>query len=413
MSPKRKVSVNEFDQYIPAAGQSTESRFSEEENVNAFTFDKEFELAPGEDYDNLAVVDNVKASLIYPDALQPRPSPLPISIRSKFRRGDIDAFQAAREWLRLAEKEPVLKNDVDRYLSMGQNMAVNGQINPITGRWEQAVIRGKEKRIFRIETGEQRFWSAVIYHISQKQEPEELILRVSLVPAAVAPTEIDTIKRQISENRRNMQLTEVLQAREIARLLLATIAEKTGKIFPIDETDEYAYFRQVLSLGRVPHGVWDIVQSEFGLSQHRMRQSLEILNFPSNLLDLAHKTRLSYRTLSLILKQPEEEWEAAVWESAMYMIAQDEDETELGEETASASADGRPVRKPKKLVDPAELAFRGVRRFYRSAIKGLHSNPLMLQAVADNIIMDGYAEEVIDFMEDLIKAIRIRINEDD
>jgi len=406
MSPRRRVKVNEFEKYTPSS--MTETSPSREENVNAFTFDKEFEPLPGGDFDALPVIDTVKASLIYPDALQPRPSPLPAGIRARFRRGEIDAFQAARDWLRLADKDPIVQHEITRYLSMGENMAANGQINPITGRWEQSVIRGRETRIFRIETGEQRFWSAVIHHVQQKANPDDLTLRVSVVPASAAPDEISTVKRQISENRKNMQLTEVLQAREIARLLLVAVQEKTGQTFTHSDADEYEYFRNALRLGRVPHGVWDVVQAEFGLGQHRMRQSLEILRFPSPLLDLAHQSRLSYRQLSQILKLPEEEWETAVWEAALQNIRQNEDD-----EGAPTAAEGTGKRKPKQLVDPAELAFRGVRRFYRSAIKGIHNNPLLIQSVADNVIMDGYAEEVIDFMEDLVKAIRQRINQED
>ena len=411
MSPKPKRTINEFDRYTPSAGQA--ERRVEEESVNAFTFDKEFEIEEGGSLGELAVVENVKAAIIYPDPLQPRPSPLPVAILARFRRGDVDAFGAAREWLRLAEKDVVTQFDITRYRSMGENMAANGQINPITGRWEQATIRGKEKRIFRIETGEQRFWSAVVYHVAQKLEPDDLELRVSVVPAAAAPTEMETIKRQISENRKNMQVTEVLQAREIARMLLAAISDKTAQTFPADESDVYSYFRNVLRLGRVPHGVWDTVQAEFGLGQHRMRQSLEVLNLPSNLLDLAHKTRLSYRTLSQILKRPEEEWESAVWEAAMQAMAVEQGDADLEEDEGAETTPSRPARKLKKPVDPVELASRGVRRFYRSAIKGIHTNPLLLQAVADNVIMDGYAEEVVDFMEDLIRAIRQRMNEEE
>jgi hypothetical protein len=412
MSPKRRVTVNEFSKYTPATAQSSEvGRSRVEENVNAFTFDKEFEPGDGDAFDDLAVVDQVKAALIYPDPLQPRPSPLPAVIRARFRRGDLDAFQAGREWLRLAEKDPVVQHDCTRYLNMGENMAANGQINPITGRWEQAVIKGKEKRIFRIETGEQRFWSAVLHHIQQKLDPDALTLRVSLVSQSAAPNEIATVKRQISENRKNMQLTEVLQAREIARLLLVAISEKTGNQFPVDDSDEYAYFRHILRQGRVPHGVWETVEAEFGLGQHRMRQSLEVLKLPSHLLDLAHKARLSYRTLNQVLKRPQEEWEAAVWEAALQHIAQEDGD---GEDTPPSPAEpgSRKTKKVKKLVDPAELAYRGVRRFYRSTIKGIHSNPLLIQAVADDVIMDGYAEEVVDFMEDLVKAIRLRLNEE-
>jgi hypothetical protein len=424
MSPKRRVTVNEFDKYT-AAAQSAEPRSARdaEENGNAFPFDKEFEPGPGDAFDPLPVVDTVKASLIYPDALQPRPSPLPDPIRAKFRRGEIDAFQAGREWLKLAEKDALLSYDIQRYLSMGENIAANGQINPITGRWEQAVLRGKEKRIFRIETGEQRFWSSVLHHIHEKQEPDALTLKVSVVPLSAAPDELATVRRQISENRKNMQLTEVLQAREIARLLLVTITAKTGQAFAVDPNDEYEYFRGVLRLGRVPHGVWDTVQAEFNLGQHRMRQSLEILRLPSPLLDLAHKAKLSYRSLSQILKQDPTAWTALVQSAAAQALADEElenDETtaavaQEGEESAGGAegSDSRPSLKARKLVDPAELAYRGVRRFYRSAIKGVHSNPLLIQAVADNVIMDGYAEEVIDFMEDLVRAIRTRLNEED
>ncbi len=90
-----------------------------------------------------------------------------------------------------------------------------------------------------------------------------------------------------------------------------------------------------------------------------------------------------------------------------------EDEEEIEDSPQPGSGEKSAERKKKRPVDPAELAFRGVRRFYRSAIKGTHNNPLFIQSVADDVIMDGYAEEVVDFMEDLVKAIRQRINEED
>ena len=417
MSPRRKT-TSEFEQYQAASTPRAETRgpAEGEESVNAFTFDTELDLSQTSAEDALPVVETVKAALIFPDEFQPRPSPLPQAVRARFRQGEIDAFQSAREWLRLAEKDPVLLHEVQQYLSMGENMAANGQINPLTGRWEQAAPRkgNRETRIFRIETGEQRFWSAVLHHTRLKLPPDDLTLKVSVVPLAVAPTDIAVVRRQISENRKNMQLTEVLQAREIARLLLATIAEKTGEPFDFNREDEYDYFRAALRLGRVPHGVWEVLQAEFGLGQHRMRQSLEVLNLPSPLLDLAHKTRLSYRALSAILKLPEEQWEQAVWEAALQAIQREEEEPDA-EETPGAAGVGKPrsPRTPRKPVDSAELAFRGVRRFYRSAIKGVHNNPLLIQNVADNIIMDGYPEEVIDFMEELVQAVRARLYDDD
>lgn len=411
MSPRRKVTISEFEQYTPAGlADAAQRKQIAEESGNAFPFDKEFLPEPGADFDALPVIDSVKALLIVPDALQPRPSPLPDPIRAKFRRGAVNAFQAAREWLRLAEKDEFTAQVVSRYLRMGENMAANGQINPITGRWETQTQTGMEKRFFRIETGEQRFWSAVLHHVVQGGDPQDLTLRVSVVPVSAAPTELATVKRQISENRKNMQLTEVLQAREVARLLLLTITEKTGQAFAADVSDEYAYFRHVLTLGRVPHGVWDTVQAEFGLTQHRMRQSIEILQFPSALLDIAHQARLSYRTLNQIRKQPTDTWSEAVRAAAVQSLARESDDT--ADEEASPQTIPTPRGKPKQLVDPAELAFRGVRRFYRSAIKGIHNNPLLIQSVADNVIMDGYAEEVMDFMEDLVSAIRQRVNDE-
>jgi hypothetical protein len=411
MSPKRKTTISEFERYTPAARLPEEESPARGENGNAFPFDREFEPAVDDAFGDLPVIDTIKASLIYPDALQPRPSPLPQGIRARFRRYEIDAFGAAREWLKLAEKDPVVAHDVRRYRSMGENMAANGQINPITGRWEIASLRGVEKRIFRIETGEQRFWSAVLHHTAEKRIPDDLTLRVSVVPGSAAPTEIATVRRQISENRKNMQLTEVLQAREIARLLLAAIAEKTGQTFAVDASDEYEYFRAALRLGRVPRGVWEGVQEEFRLTQHRMRQSLDILHFPSNLLDLAHSARLSYRTLNAILKGPEDTWAEAVRAAALQAMA-DEDDDESAPDTAGAATHPGAAKRPKQPVDPAELAYRGVRRFYRSAIKGSRSNPLLIESVADNVIMDGYAEEVVDFMGDLIRAIRQRLEEE-
>ena len=411
MSPKRKASINEFEHYAPSAADTRRAEHRlEEENGNAFPFDKEFDPSLGGDSnDALGVVETIQAQRIYPDPLQPRPSPLPYAIRVKFRRGEIDAFQAAREWLMQADKDAIIRHDISRYLSMGENMAANGQINPITGRWEQAVMRGKEKRVFRIETGEQRFWCAVLYHVQQGRDPADLSLRASETPAAIIPTETARVRRQISENRKNMQLTEVLQAREIARLLLVALEARGSQHPTFNEEDEYDYFRALLRReGNIPSAIWNEVQAEFGLSQHRMRQSLKILQFPSDLLDLAHRARLSYRELNAILGQPASTWKQAMGQAArrtIEMESGEEEEPAPGPASGTAPLADSPAR---QTVDPVELAARSMRRFYRSTLQGLQSEPLFLEQVADHLVTSSNSEDLGLLLEDLVNAMRVR-----
>ncbi|NIU44133.1 MAG: hypothetical protein GWM98_09205, partial [Nitrospinaceae bacterium] len=66
------------------------------------------ELVSGE-----AVVEAIHVDQAFPDPFQTRHPLLPPGIRERFWDGEIDCFQAAREWLEYAESDPVHKARID------------------------------------------------------------------------------------------------------------------------------------------------------------------------------------------------------------------------------------------------------------------------------------------------------------
>ncbi|MHB8089204.1 MAG: hypothetical protein ACYDH2_13240, partial [Anaerolineaceae bacterium] len=277
---KRPISISN---YSPASGESRSSKTDENDLRNEFPdLDKLNELASemGSE-DNF--IENILVSGIIPDPIQPRPSPLPRSVLNKYQKGEITSFQAVEQWSKLSEKLPEIRHTFQKYLAMGEDLVTKGQINPITCSRVKIEKIGKKEERYHLETGEQRFWSTLLYHSVNGDDLTGIRIRAIIEPDNRILDPIKRINRQISENRRTMGMTEVTQAREIASLLLALISSKTGQKFESDENDEYSYFRTATKLNeRVPNGVWEEMKASMGLSRRRMAQSLSVLQLPSD-----------------------------------------------------------------------------------------------------------------------------------
>ena len=232
-------------------------------------------------------IERLTPSQMIPDRFQPRRL-LPTVLRQPFYSGQIDCYQAARQWLQMARSNDGIKEEVDRLLSMGGSFSEHGQIKPITGSW---VETSDGNYIFQIETGERRFWAACLQVVAQGTK-EEPLLRVEVV---TTPTRM----RQVLENRHAEPPSAVGQACEVASLILAEL----GILPQSSETDEFEYFRQARAQ-RMPPGLWDKITPIMKLTRPRMVQLLDILNLPTPLLDLADRHRLPERVLREVLDAP-------------------------------------------------------------------------------------------------------------
>jgi len=339
------------------------------------------------------LIERVKPSAMLPDRFQPRPV-LPVELHQRFFKGELDCYQVAAEWLRLADEDKGYRNRVGELIDMAESVDEHGQIKPITGSWEPTEEGGYR---FRIETGERRFWGACLKRVLDQREDEPL-LRVEAVEAP-------TLERQIVENRHAQPPSTVAQAREISALILKKLGFKPDPSLE----DPYDYFRVAIDLPgrkRLPRGVWDELEPIMQLSHRRMQQVLSVLQFPTPLLEQADRYNLSYRVLQAVLDEPEERWgilmEAAVEQSL------------TGEDLAALSG-GDPTkalrkRKASKRKDYAWSALRGLRGFSGAVIRaGSKQRSEVLDATADEIVIQEDAAEFLSLLEELVSLVRTRI----
>ncbi len=209
-------------------------------------------------------IERLPPSQMLPDRFQPRRL-LPTAVRKPFYAGQIDCYQAARQWLQMARGDAAIKAQVDRLLAMGSSFEEHGQIKPITGAW---VETGGGNYRFQIETGERRFWAACLQYITARAT-EEPLLRVEVV---AQPTR----SRQVLENRHAEEPSAVGRACEVAALILAELEIHPDPAAP----DEFDYFRQAIGR-RMPPGLWDKIIPIMQVSRVQLENLLKILKQPA------------------------------------------------------------------------------------------------------------------------------------
>jgi hypothetical protein len=338
-------------------------------------------------------IERLAPSKMIPDRFQPRPL-LPLEIAQRYFSGSIDCYQAAAEWLQLAEGDAGMREQVGRLLAMGDSFAAHGQIKAITGSW---MARADGQYVFRIETGERRFWAACLQYVREDRQ-EEPELRVEVV---AHPTR----QRQVLENRHAEEPTAVGQAREIAALVLAEVGMEPSP----EIADPYDYFRQALAIPRMPRGLWDKMIPLMQVSRPRMEQLLAILKLPTPLLEKANRSRLPYRVLGAILSESPDKWEALV-DAAIAGGLRGEDIPEAAaapDLALSAEANPPPV---SRRLQPVDAAFRGVRGFSRALarVPG-RGRARVMDDLADEIFVRGDAEPMMALLEELAQLLRMRV----
>jgi hypothetical protein len=339
-----------------------------------------------EAFDKVERIERLRPSQMMPDRFQPRRL-LPSGIRRQFFRLEIDCYQAAREWIGLAEMDEGWRKQIQELLDMGGSFKEQGQIKPITGSWIPSPGGGY---IFQIETGERRFWAACLSKVKKNAagEPE---LRVEVISSP-------TRQRQVLENRHAQSPSAVGQACEVAALML----EEMGIEPEPDVEDEYEYFRQALK-GRAPRGLWPKLEPLMQHSTRRMQQLLAILQLPTPLLEVADRHRIPERLLREVLALPQERWESAI-EAAQQEGFTSED---------VALLDRKPPKERKgedARRSPERIAFSGLRSFTRMVMNvDKEERAFLLDGVADEVVVEGFGEELLQLLEGLRRRIDARL----
>ena len=337
-------------------------------------------------------IERLKPSQMMPDRFQPRRL-LPPEVRADFYDGKITCYQAAMEWLALAQSDLGMKQEVDKLLLMGSSFEEHGQIKSITGSW---VMQPSGEFLFQIETGERRFWAACLQYASSGAE-EEPLLRVESV-------EHPTRQRQVLENRHAEPPSAVEQACEVASLILAEMG-----ILPDSElADDYDYFR-LARTQRMPTGMWDKLIPVMQLTRPRMVQLLNILQLPSIQLDLADRYRLSERVLREILSAPRDQWERMIRLSIQNQLTSEE----VADIAIPAVQPDKPARQPYTpiLPKPGHQAARSMRRFVVTLndLDRSQQNEA-LDEIADTLVVKGNGKDAVKLLEELTRLIRARLD---
>jgi hypothetical protein len=337
-------------------------------------------------------IERLRPSQMMPDRFQPRRL-LPPSLRHAFFSGRINCYQAAIDWLEMAKSDAGIRTEVDRLLMMGSSFNEHGQIKSITGTW---VANSAGEYVFQIETGERRFWAACLQYASSGAQ-EEPLLRVEVVSHP-------TRQRQVLENRHAEPPSAVEQACEVASLILADLGIQPDS----DVADDYEFFRQARGQ-RMPAGLWERLMPIMQLTRPRMVQLLNILQFPSNLLDQADRYRLSERVLREVLATPREGWERMIKLSVQNQLTSDEvaeiAATPLPTEGADKGRASRPV-----LPEPGRQAARTFTRLIRSLDElDDYGRDQAMDEIADTVVAKGNGDEALDLLEALANLIRARL----
>ena len=174
---------------------------------------------------------SIQISAVRPDRYQAR-HVLPRQLRDPFFEGELDWREVAGKWIQLARKDKLVRNELDELMQLGRSLDQDGQIKPITGNFEKDE---NGQQIFKILTGERRFWATVIRSVMADDEEEPLVL--ALVD------DDPTVRKQILENITHKPLTAVGKARAIARIIL-----EEANVFPEHGESEDVYFQKMFEV---------------------------------------------------------------------------------------------------------------------------------------------------------------------
>jgi len=242
---------------------------------------------------NRQSVYRVPLSMIRPDRFQARYL-LPLELREAFFRKEINWSEAVRKWMALAEEDRLIRREIEELISLGDSLHDTGQIKPITGQ----VINEDGQDVFRMLTGERRFWATAIQAVREGRTDEPYVLAI-----------IDnqpSLEKQIAENMAYKALTPVGKARAAARIVL----EANG-IQPDDKQDEYSFFRLVRDM-RLSDKTKDRLTKTLQLERTYYGRLMKFFELPQDLLEICDRAEMPERVLREIMQYDAQYWPAAV-----------------------------------------------------------------------------------------------------
>ena len=336
---------------------------------------------------------SIQISAVRPDRYQAR-HVLPRQLREPFFKGELDWREVAGKWIQLARKDKLVRIELDELMQLGRSLDQDGQIKPITGNFEKDE---KGQQIFKILTGERRFWATVIRSVMADDEEEPLVL--ALVD------DDPTVRKQILENITHKPLTAIGKARAIARIIL-----EEAKIYPEPGESEDAYFQKMFKVKTTAETA-QLIEETLGISQYQYYRFRKLLELPLGLQYMADQADIPEGILRQIMAMSAKEQEKAI----EFFLAQEEPPS-VREFQRLLEGDGLDDSTPKKrkprAPKPAVVKITGsITRSLGKIKNELDGDPKFLDKAATEFVGSQNPEDVdaaVALLEDFIKLIRQR-----
>lgn len=332
-------------------------------------------------------VYRVPLSMVRPDRFQARLI-LPLALRKDFYSGMTTWNEAVRNWFELARNDRLIAQGIEELTVLGESLHDTGQIKPVTGQ----VVGENGHDVFRMLTGERRFWATAIKAVQEGQADEPYVLAL-----------IDnqpTLEKQIAENMAYKALTPVGKARAAARLVL-----ESHQIQPGENETETTFFRRVADV-RLDDGTKDMLQKTLQMERTYFGRLMKFFELDENELEIADKSEMPERVLREIMQ-----YDRSLWADAVSFYASHEGRTYQDVhaflERQSGHEVGRKVRLP---LDPTTKSARSLRRI----LNGIPELPAEDQdgSIADALLGDvdrAEARQLVARMETLTAAMKRRL----
>jgi len=332
-------------------------------------------------------VYRVPLSMVRPDRFQARLI-LPLALRKDFYSGKSAWNDVVRNWFELARNDRLIAQEISELTVLGDSLHDTGQIKPVTGQ----VISEDGHDVFKMLTGERRFWATAIKAVLEGQTSEPYVLAL-----------IDnqpTIEKQIAENMAYKALTPVGKARAAARLVL-----ESHQIHPAEDEAETTYFRRITDL-RLDDDAKDLLQKTLQMERTYFGRLMKFFEMDEKELEIADKAEMPERVLREIMQ-----YDRALWPDAVAFYASHEGRTYQDVhaflERQSGHEVGRKVRIP---LDPTTKSARSLRRL----LNGIDELPDEDKpgSIADALLGDVDREEarqLVARMETLTAAMKQRL----
>ena len=337
---------------------------------------------------NRQSVYRVPLSMIKPDRFQAR-FMLPFELREAFFRQEIDWEDTVRKWMALAEQDRLIRREIEELIALGDSLHDTGQIKPITGQ----VINEDGHEVFKMLTGERRFWATAFQAVRSGQKDEPYVLAI-----------IDnqpSLEKQIAENMAYKALTPVGKARAAARIVL----ESNG-ILPNETLDEYSYFRQVLNV-RLSDETKDMLLKTLQLERTYYGRLMKFFELPQDLLEICDRAEMPERVLREIMQ-----YDAKYWPPAVRYYAEHDGRTYQDVHAYLERISGREkTRKVRLPADPATKSARSLKRVFLNLDELPQEDKL--GSIADVLISEVAPEDarrMVGQMEQLTEAMKVRIS---